>query len=135
MTDVKKPAPLVLLIEDEISIRNSLTIFLEDYGFDTQEAEDGKDGLAMIQAIDPDIVLCDLRMPGMDGMEVLATVQQIRPGLPVIIISGTSLGEEIEEAIKMGAFAYIVKPIVDLTELLDKIQQALEAKSHQNPEI
>jgi DNA-binding NtrC family response regulator len=129
MTDAKKSAPLVLLIEDESSIRNSLSIFLEDYGFETQEAEDGEEGLAMIQTIDPDIVLCDLRMPGMDGMEVLAAVQQIRPGLPVIIISGTILGEEIEKAIKMGAFAYIVKPIIDLTELLEIIQQALEAKS------
>lgn len=118
--------PLVLLIDDEPDIRDSLRFFLEDYEFDVLEAENGKQGIEVITQSKPDIVLCDLRMPEMDGLQVLAAIKQQTPPPPVIIISGTAMSEELEEALLMGAFSYMQKPIIDLTVLLTEIQKALK---------
>ena len=81
----------ILTIEDEPPIRNSIVAYLEDSGFTMLEANDGPSGLEIFRHEHPDVVLCDLRLPGMDGLEVLSTITAESPETPVIIVSGVSL--------------------------------------------
>ena len=80
----------VLIIDDEALIRQSIAAYLEDSGFGVQQADDGPSGLEMARSHDPDVILLDLRMPQMDGLEVLAAVTREAPETPVIVITGLS---------------------------------------------
>jgi len=87
MTETAK----ILTIEDESPIRNGIVAYLEDSGFTMLEANDGSSGLDIFRREGPDVVLCDLRLPGIDGLEVLATITSESPETPVIVVSGVSL--------------------------------------------
>ena len=89
-TTMTAPAK-ILTIEDEPPIRDSIVAYLEDSGFTMLEANDGPSGLEIFRNEHPDVVLCDLRLPGMDGLEVLSTITAESPETPVIIVSGVSL--------------------------------------------
>ncbi|HAS50323.1 MAG TPA: fused response regulator/phosphatase, partial [Gammaproteobacteria bacterium] len=78
----------VLTIDDEPMIREVLATYLEDSGFAVSQASNGPDGIDLIRREPPDLVLCDLRMPGMDGLQVLATVTREFPDLPILVVSG-----------------------------------------------
>ena len=87
----------VLVIDDEAGVRNSIVAYLEDSGFHTMEADNGLRGVEQCRGRQPDLVLCDLRMPEMDGLEVLARVTEEFPEIPFIIVSGMGvLGDAIE---------------------------------------
>ncbi|HMU69060.1 MAG TPA: sigma-54 dependent transcriptional regulator [Chitinophagales bacterium] len=115
----------LLLIDDEKSIRKTLKEILEYEGYTVDEAGDGAEGLRMIQDADYDIVLCDIKMPKMDGMEVLEKAQITNPDVPFIMISGHGTLETAVEAVKKGAFDYVAKP-PDLNRLLITIRNALD---------
>ncbi|MBC8046385.1 MAG: sigma-54-dependent Fis family transcriptional regulator [Fimbriimonadaceae bacterium] len=115
----------ILLIDDEKSIRKTLKEILEYEGYTVDEAQDGTEGLRMIQEGDYDIVLCDIKMPKMDGMEVLEKSQQSNPDVPIIMISGHGTLETAVDAVKKGAFDYVAKP-PDLNRLLITIRNALD---------
>jgi len=115
----------ILLIDDEKSIRKTLKEILEYEGYQVEEAQDGKEGLAMIQAGDFDAVLCDIKMPKMDGMEVLEKATKSNPDVPIIMISGHGTLETAVDAVKNGAFDYVAKP-PDLNRLLITIRNALD---------
>lgn len=115
----------LLLIDDEKSIRKTLKEILEYEGYTVDEAGDGSEGLRMIQEGDYDIVLCDIKMPKMDGMEVLEKAQITNPDVPFIMISGHGTLETAVEAVKKGAFDYVAKP-PDLNRLLITIRNALD---------
>ncbi len=115
----------ILLIDDEKSIRKTLKEILEYEGYVVDEAQDGAEGLRMIQEGDYDIVLCDIKMPKMDGMEVLEKANQSNPDVPFIMISGHGTLETAVEAVKKGAFDYVAKP-PDLNRLLITIRNALD---------
>ena len=115
----------VLTIEDETLIRDSFRFFLEDHGYNVLEAENGKEGLDMIRAHSPDVVLLDLRMPEMDGLEVLQQVQKEKPKLPIIVISGTGFIGNVAEALRQGACNYLLKPIADFDILRYALEHAL----------
>ncbi len=121
------PAPArILIIEDERAVRESMGAYLEDSGFEISEAENGRTGIDMCRTQRPDVVLCDLRMPEMDGLEVLALVIGELPETPVIIVSGMGgMGDAIN-ALKLGAWDYVTKPIGDMAVLEHAINQALE---------
>ncbi|HNV99691.1 MAG TPA: sigma-54 dependent transcriptional regulator [Chitinophagales bacterium] len=115
----------LLLIDDEKSIRKTLKEILEYEGYTVDEASDGAEGFRMIQEGDYDIVLCDIKMPKMDGMEVLEKAQISNPDVPFIMISGHGTLETAVEAVKKGAFDYVAKP-PDLNRLLITIRNALD---------
>jgi len=101
----------ILIIDDERSIRNALKEILEFEGFNVVDAEDGESGLSIMKQQSIDLVFCDIKMPKMDGVEVLEQILQYHEGLPVVMISGHGTIETAVEAIKKGAFDFIEKPL------------------------
>ena len=101
----------VLVIDDEAAIRDSLKMILEYDGYDCLLAPSGQTGLARIERDDPDVVLLDVRMPGMDGQEVLRKIRMLDELLPVIIISGHGTVSTAVEVTKLGAFDFLEKPL------------------------
>ncbi len=118
--------PVILTIDDEENIRDSFRMFLEDYDYQVFEAQDGREGLEVFFREKPDLVLCDLRMPGIDGLEVIETIKQESPDTPIIVVSGTGIIGDAIEAIHRGAWNYLLKPIQDMSVLLHAINQAME---------
>lgn len=119
----------ILIVEDEAAIRRVLKKILtqEDKNYEVEEAEDGLSGMESIKSIDYDLVLCDIKMPKMDGMEVLEATMKIKPDIPFVMISGHGDLETAVEAMKMGAYDYIAKP-PDLNRLLNTVRNALDRK-------
>jgi DNA-binding NtrC family response regulator len=113
----------ILVIDDEKSIRRALKEILEFEDFEVDEAEDGKQGFEKATAQYYDLIFCDIKMPKMDGMEVLAALQKEKVDSPVIMISGHGNIETAVEAIKLGAFDFIEKPL-DLNRILVTIRNA-----------
>ena len=119
----------ILIIEDEASIRRVLVKILteENTYYEVFEAEDGLIGTEMIKNTDFDLVLCDIKMPKMDGVEVLQAVKKIKPEIPMVMISGHGDLDTAVNTMRMGAFDYISKP-PDLNRLLNTIRNALDKK-------
>jgi len=119
----------ILVIEDESSIRRVLVKILgeENADYKVFEAEDGAAGLAKVQKEDFDLVLCDIKMPKMDGIEVLEASRKIKPEIPFIMISGHGDLDTAVNAMRLGAFDYISKP-PDLNRLLTTVRNALDRK-------
>ena len=115
----------ILVIDDDKPIRNTLREILEFEKFKVDDAEDGEAGISKIKKSQYDLVLCDIKMPKMDGIEVLEKIQEIQPDLPVVMISGHGSIETAVEAIKLGAFDFIAKPL-DLNRLLVTVRNALD---------
>lgn len=115
----------ILIIDDERSIRNVLKDILSNEGFKVDEAGDGEEGLKKFQSNSYDLVLCDIKMPKVDGLEFLDSVTQSNSEVPVIMISGHGNIETAVDAVKKGAFDYIAKP-PDLNRLLITIRNALD---------
>jgi DNA-binding NtrC family response regulator len=115
----------ILLIDDEKSIRNVLKDILQHEGYRIEEAADGEQGLQKLATQPFDLVLCDIKMPKMDGLEVLQQIMQLQPDVPVIMISGHGTIETAVDAVKKGAFDFIAKP-PDLNRLLITIRNALD---------
>lgn len=113
----------ILVIDDEKSIRRALKEILEFEDFEVDEAEDGKQGLDKATSQYYDLIFCDIKMPKMDGMEVLTALQKEKVDSPVIMISGHGNIETAVEAIKLGAFDFIEKPL-DLNRILVTIRNA-----------
>ena len=119
----------ILIIEDEPAIRRVLNKILseENNTYQVEEAEDGLIGTEKIRDEDYDLVLCDIKMPRMDGIEVLEAIKKIKPEIPVVMISGHGELDTAVNAMKMGAFDYISKP-PDLNRLLNTVRNALDRK-------
>lgn len=119
----------ILIIEDEASIRRVLVKIIteENNQYQVFEAEDGLIGTEMIKKDDFDLVLCDIKMPKMDGVEVLEIVKKIKPEIPMVMISGHGDLDTAVKTMRMGAFDYISKP-PDLNRLLNTIRNALDRK-------
>lgn len=118
----------ILIIDDEKAIRKTLNEILTFEGFKIQEAGDGEEGLKMFTANTYDVVLCDIKMPKLDGIEFLTKVSEVNPDVPVIMISGHGNIDTAVEAVKKGAFDYISKP-PDLNRLLITIRNAMDKNS------
>lgn len=120
----------ILIIEDEAAIRRVLGKILseENENYKVEEAEDGAIGLEKIKNDDYDLVLCDIKMPKMDGVEVLEAVKKIKPEIPMVMISGHGDLETAINTMRLGAFDYISKP-PDLNRLLNTVRNALDRKT------
>jgi DNA-binding NtrC family response regulator len=118
----------ILIIDDERAIRNSLGEILTDEGYDVDVAEDGAKGLAMVDKEKYSIIFCDIKMPGMDGIEVLDKLIQMGVDAAVVMISGHGDISTAVECIKKGAFDYIPKPL-DLNRILITIKNATDKVS------
>jgi len=119
----------ILVIEDESSIRRVLVKILseENDGYVVEEAEDGLRGIEILKNKDYDLVLCDIKMPKMDGVEVLEAAKKIKPEIPFIMISGHGDLDTAVNTMRLGAFDYISKP-PDLNRLLTTVRNALDRK-------
>lgn len=119
----------ILIVEDEASIRRVLVKILseENDTYQVDEAEDGVAGLEKIKNNDYDLVLCDIKMPKLDGVEVLEEVKKIKPEIPMVMISGHGDMETAIHTMRLGAFDYISKP-PDLNRLLNTVRNALDKK-------
>jgi two-component system nitrogen regulation response regulator NtrX len=119
----------ILIIEDEAAIRRVLTKILSEESdtYIVEDAEDGVQGLEKIKNNDYDLVLCDIKMPKMDGVEVLEAVKKIKPEIPMVMISGHGDMETAIQTMRLGAFDYISKP-PDLNRLLNTVRNALDKK-------
>ena len=116
----------VLSIEDEPAIRRSIVAYLEDSGFEMLEAADGESGIATCRREHPDVVLCDLRLPGIDGLEVLSVITRESPDTPVIVVSGVDVLGYAVQALKRGAWDYVTKPIQDMEVLESAVHRVVE---------
>lgn len=119
----------ILIIEDEPAIRRVLNKILseENDTYQVDEAEDGLIGMEKIKNTDYDLVLCDIKMPKMDGVEVLEATKKIKPEIPIVMISGHGDMETAINTMRLGAFDYISKP-PDLNRLLNTVRNALDKK-------
>ncbi|MCP5158216.1 MAG: SpoIIE family protein phosphatase [Gammaproteobacteria bacterium] len=120
------PAVRILTIDDEPMVREILATYLEDSGFEVIQAGDGRTGIDLIRHEHPDLVLCDLRMPEMDGLQVLAVVTREFADLPILVVSGMGGMSDAIQALKLGAWDYVTKPIEDMAVLEHAIDHALE---------
>jgi len=116
----------LVTIDDEESIRESIAVFFEDSGFSVIGACDGRQGMEIIRATRPDIVITDLRMPHMDGLEVVDAVRSLDDNLPIIILSGTGVLADAIESLRRGAWDYLTKPVQDMLELELIVVRCLE---------
>lgn len=121
--------PKILIIEDEAAIRRVLVKILseENESYQVDEAEDGLAGLEKIKNEDFDLILCDIKMPKVDGVEVLEATKKIKPEIPMVMISGHGDLDTAVNTMRLGAFDYISKP-PDLNRLLNTVRNALDRK-------
>ncbi|EAQ37766.1 sigma-54-dependent transcriptional regulator [Dokdonia genika] len=120
----------ILIIEDEAAIRRVLTKILseESKDYQVEEAGDGLEGINKIREEDYDLVLCDIKMPKMDGVEVLEAARKLKPEVPMVMISGHGDLDTAVNTMRLGAFDYISKP-PDLNRLLNTVRNALDRKT------
>lgn len=121
--------PKILVIEDESAIRRVLVKILseENDTYEVSQAEDGLAGMELVKKEDYDLVLCDIKMPKMDGVEVLEAAKKIKPETPFVMISGHGDLDTAVNTMRLGAFDYISKP-PDLNRLLNTVRNALDKK-------
>jgi DNA-binding NtrC family response regulator len=117
----------IVVIDDEANAVDALEQLLVEDGYEVVKARDGRAGLQLLEEFDADVVLTDLRMPGLDGLEVLAKVKEVRPDALVIVMTGYGTVKTAVQAIKLGAEDYLSKPI-ELEELQVAVQRAIERK-------
>ncbi len=107
----------ILVIDDEAFVRETISDYLTDSGFNIIGAGDGAEGLELFRKENPDAVLVDLNMPKIDGFEVLKSVKAESPDTPIIVVSGAGLIQDAIRAVRLGAWDFVTKPIVDLNIL------------------
>src|SRR5574344_2748918 len=117
----------LLIIDDEKNIREGLAANFEMEGYNVKTAEDGKTGLSLIEKGDIDLVITDLRMPGISGEEVLQKVTTETPGIPVIILTGHGSIDAAVDAMRHGAYDFLTKPL-NLDQLGIIVKRALESR-------
>ena len=116
----------ILVIEDDPLVRFNIVSYLEDSGFEVDEVDSGNAGLSAIRSDPPDLVVSDLRMPGLDGLDVLETLHAEQPDLPIVVVSGTGVISDAINALRKGAWDFITKPVQDMAVLEHAIVAALE---------
>jgi len=115
----------VLVVDDEETVRVLFQRILQAAGYNVIIAANGKDALSVIEDDDIDVVLLDIRMPGLSGIDVLGKIRTDRPDICVIMVTAVAIVQTAVEAMKLGAVDYIIKPF-DQNEVLRKIRQAIE---------
>ncbi|MDG1582947.1 two-component system response regulator RssB [Pseudomonas sp. GOM6] len=120
------PSAKLLIIDDDEVVRASLAAYLEDSGFQVLQAENGLQGLEVFERDQPDLVICDLRMPQVDGLELIRRINKLTSDMPVIVVSGAGVMSDAVEALRLGAADYLIKPLEDLAVLEHSVRRALD---------
>jgi DNA-binding NtrC family response regulator len=128
MTNIDRKNLKVLIADDEVEFASTIVARLNLRSFAASMANSGKAALAAIEQECPDVLLLDLKMPDLDGLEVLASLKEKYPTLAVIILTGHGSFEAGRKGMELGAYDYIMKP-VDLNLLMTKIEDAFQAKN------
>lgn len=121
-----KTSATLLIIDDDDVVRASLAAYLEDSGFHVLQAANGMQGLEVFQAESPDLLICDLRMPQVDGLELIRRINALQVETPVIVVSGAGVMSDAVEALRLGAADYLIKPLADLAVLEHSVRRALD---------
>ncbi len=121
------PKPKLLLVDDEERFRTTTSKLLGVRGFETFSVGNAKEALDELRKTDYDVVVLDVRMPGMTGIEALAEIKRIRPGVEVIILTGHASVDAAVEIMRLGGYEYLLKPC-PMDDLTDKIEAAFERK-------
>ena len=116
----------MLIIDDDSIVRESISDFFEDSGYEVFQCVNGKEGIEMFREKDPMVILCDLHMPGISGLEVIDVVKNEKPEIPLIVVSGNGVIKDAIEAVSRGAWNYVMKPIYDLAELELSVNMVIE---------
>lgn len=116
----------LLIIDDDEVVRTSLAAYLEDSGFNVLQAGNGMQGLQVFEQEHPDLIICDLRMPQVDGLELIRRINQLETDTPVIVVSGAGVMSDAVEALRLGAADYLIKPLEDLAVLEHSVRRALD---------
>ncbi len=127
----------ILLVDDEVEFTLALAERLQLRKYDVRTAGSALEALAFIHDRPPDVVILDLKIPGMDGIETLKTIKKLNPNIEVIMLTGHGDAGSVEEGMKNGAFEYIMKP-VDIGDLITKIEKAMvkkESDSRREPRV
>ena len=120
------PSAKLLIIDDDEAVRTSLAAYLEDSGFAVEQAGNGHLGLELFERERPDLVICDLRMPQIDGLELIRRIGEMDNPAPVIVVSGAGVMSDVVEALRLGAADYLIKPLEDLAVLEHSVRRALD---------
>ena len=120
------PSATLLIIDDDQVVRASLAAYLEDSGFTVLQASNGLQGLEVFERDHPDLVICDLRMPQVDGLELIRRINALQVETPVIVVSGAGVMTDAVEALRLGAADYLIKPLEDLAVLEHSVRRALD---------
>jgi CheY-like chemotaxis protein len=115
-------AAKVLVIDDDSTVRDSIFAYLDDCDYDMLSAASAADAWELLSHQTVDAVICDLKMPGMNGIELLERIKSKQPDLPVIVVSGAGVMDDVVRALRLGAEDYLVKPIMDLEVLQHSVQ-------------
>src|SRR5437773_3655165 len=126
-TAAETHSPSILIIDDEPTLRDLLGQALRERGYAVSAAEDGRSAVEQVRNARFDVALCDLRMPGIDGLETLRQIKAINPDIEIIIITAHGTMESALESLRQGAFDFLVKPVV-LQDLFFSINKALERR-------
>ncbi|MGV8842716.1 MAG: two-component system response regulator RssB [Pseudomonas sp.] len=120
------PSATLLIIDDDEVVRASIAAYLEDSGFSVLQASDGLQGFQVFNREHPDLVICDLRMPQVDGLELIRRINALGVETPVIVVSGAGVMTDAVEALRLGAADYLIKPLEDLAVLEHSVRRALD---------
>ncbi|MFZ5905988.1 MAG: response regulator [Nitrospirota bacterium] len=113
----------VLLVDDEMEFASALAERLQMRNYDVRTASNGLEAMALFHSSPPDVVLLDLKIPGMDGLEILRNIKKFDPTIQVLMLTGHGDKESVQKGMQSGALEYIMKPI-DIDELTSKIDRA-----------
>ncbi|WP_319581818.1 response regulator [uncultured Pseudodesulfovibrio sp.] len=129
MADIK-----ALLVDDEESFRNTLCKRLSRRGMTVEQAGSGEEALEMLVTFRPDVILLDVKMPGMDGLTALHKIKEVSPLIEVVMLTGHASMEIAIRGMELGAFDYLMKP-VEFEELLYKLEDAFKRKQYHEDRI
>lgn len=121
-----KVSATLLIIDDDEVVRESLAAYLEDSNFKVLQALNGLQGLQIFESEQPDLVICDLRMPQIDGLELIRRIRQTASETPIIVLSRAGVMSDAVEALRLGAADYLIKPLEDLAVLEHSVRRALD---------
>ncbi|MBD9481564.1 SpoIIE family protein phosphatase [Pseudomonas sp. PDM14] len=120
------PSAKLLIIDDDEVVRASLAAYLDDSGFSVLQASNGLQGLEIFEQERPDLVICDLRMPQVDGLELIRRLNVLDTQVPVVVVSGAGVMNDAVEALRLGAADYLIKPLEDLAVLEHSVRRSLD---------
>lgn len=116
----------LLLIDDDAAVRDSMAAYLQELGYSVEQIGDARRGIEVFEQDPPDTVLLDLKLPDVDGLEVLKTLRQHPANVPVIVVSGSGVTNDVVQALRYGASDYLIKPITDLEVLEHAVARSLQ---------